>query len=564
MGEERLSPVEESVTVDAIEVAEQREAELRAILDSMPDAVYIGGAEGMTLVNQAALDQLGFATREELNRSVAVLANEIDVRDAETGELVPPEEQVFSRALRGERAVSFVRVRHRLTGERRLVRSAASPVLLDGRVIAAVAVNTDVTEQWNAQAALHDSEERHAFLLKLSDTLRPLTLANEIPAAAAQVIGEALGVDRAYFSDMREEEQRGFAFPEYIRNGGRSISGWYDYTDFQEIVPGLKTGQPFVIPNVRTSDKLSERTKESYATLQIEAFVSISLIKQGEIVLALTIASETPRAWTEREITLLYEAGERTWDAVQRGKVEAELRASLAEKESLLSEVHHRVKNNLQVITSLLHLQSRGPREEEVRHLFQETLNRVQSIASIHELLYRSKNFAQVDLLAYVQQLVPGLVRFYGASARVQVQLEGGSAGLNLERAVPFGLLLNELISNALRHGLPEPESGSLYVELKGERDLILLKVRDTGRGLPPGSLTEGQESSLGLKLVHLLVQQLNGTVEFHSEAGTTVYVEIPARTGASSGETIVEESTADRSTTHGNAEPSTMPNPHR
>ena len=131
--------MEEPVTVDAIEVAEQREAELRAILDSMPDAVYIGGAEGMTLVNQAALDQLGFATREELNRSVAVLADEVDVRDAETGELVPPEEQVFSRALRGERAVSFVRVRHRLTGERRLVRSAASPVLLDGRVIAAVA-----------------------------------------------------------------------------------------------------------------------------------------------------------------------------------------------------------------------------------------------------------------------------------------------------------------------------------------------------------------------------------------------------------------------------------------
>jgi len=127
-------------------------AELRAVIESMSDAVYIGGISGMTFTNQAALDQLGFVTREELNRSIGTLAAEIHTRDAATGAYIPAEEQAFSRALRGERVVQDVIVRHRTCGEDRIVRCAAAPVILDGRVVAAVAVNTDVTDIRRAAA----------------------------------------------------------------------------------------------------------------------------------------------------------------------------------------------------------------------------------------------------------------------------------------------------------------------------------------------------------------------------------------------------------------------------
>ena len=130
----------------AAAAAERRAAELRAVLESMSDAVYIGGREGITFANRAALDQLGFATREELNRGVATLAEEIQTRDVETGERIPVEREAFSRALAGEQVVQDVRVRHRLTGQDRVLRCAAAPVVVDGAVIAAVAVNTDVTE----------------------------------------------------------------------------------------------------------------------------------------------------------------------------------------------------------------------------------------------------------------------------------------------------------------------------------------------------------------------------------------------------------------------------------
>ena len=127
--------------------SERKAAELRAILESMPDAVYIGSVDGITLANQPALDQLGFSSHEELNRHIGTLADEIQTRDAETGAPISAERQAFARALGGERIVQDVRVRHRLSGEERIVRCAASPVVIDGEVIAAVAVNTDVTQQ---------------------------------------------------------------------------------------------------------------------------------------------------------------------------------------------------------------------------------------------------------------------------------------------------------------------------------------------------------------------------------------------------------------------------------
>jgi PAS domain-containing protein len=126
--------------------AERRAAELRAVLESMNDAVYIGTEDGMTLVNDAAVTQLGFASRKELEQSVDTLARIIDTRDADTGLPLGEEDQPFTHALHGERVVRNILVRDVATGEDRIVRSAAAPVIVDGRVIAAVAVNTDVTQ----------------------------------------------------------------------------------------------------------------------------------------------------------------------------------------------------------------------------------------------------------------------------------------------------------------------------------------------------------------------------------------------------------------------------------
>ncbi|HEX8378555.1 MAG TPA: PAS domain-containing protein, partial [Pedobacter sp.] len=193
-----------------------RIAELHAMLESISDAVYIGNAEGIGVANQAALDQLGFTSSEELNRSIPTLAAEINTRDAATGEPLPADQQPFSRALTGDRVTQEVLVRHRLTGEERIIRCAASPVLHEGRIIAAVAINTDVTEHREADILIRDSQERHAFLLKLSDALRFLSDPVAVQETASRLLGEQLQVERTYYVWMNEPSQTAIVEREYV------------------------------------------------------------------------------------------------------------------------------------------------------------------------------------------------------------------------------------------------------------------------------------------------------------------------------------------------------------
>lgn len=148
----------------AEEALRQSAGRLRAVLDSLVDGVYIGGQDGITLVNQPALDQLGYRSAEELNRKIATLANEIQTRDWLSGAFIPAEKQAFAQALVGEHVVQDVLVRHRLSGQDRVIRCAASPVIIDGQVVAAVAINTDVTEFRQSEEALRQSEARYRQL----------------------------------------------------------------------------------------------------------------------------------------------------------------------------------------------------------------------------------------------------------------------------------------------------------------------------------------------------------------------------------------------------------------
>lgn len=214
-------------------------------------------------------------------------------------------------------------------------------------------------------------------------------------------------------------------------------------------------------------------------------------------------------------------------DETERQRGEEVIRASLIEKEELLKEVHHRVKNNLQVITSLINLQGRQVEDERVLALFDETRNRVYSIAAIHELIYRSASFAEIDMTEYARQLVPNLLRFYGAEQRIGVSIEGDGTTLELERAVPFGLLLNELASNVCKHAFPQEATGDLRIRIASEDSHATLEVADTGVGLPAG-FDYRRSGSLGLELVHSLARQLRATIDVMPGPGTRVIVRLP------------------------------------
>jgi len=199
-------------------------------------------------------------------------------------------------------------------------------------------------------------------------------------------------------------------------------------------------------------------------------------------------------------------------DITERKQFEKALRNSLEEKVVLLKEVHHRVKNNLQIVASLLNLQANRAPSRDVVDMLRDTGNRVSSMALLHEVLYRSENLARISFAAYVRELCSQLLRSSGpASPRVRLESRVVPVGLPLEQAMPCGLIISELVSNSLKHGFPGERRGWVLVELQREEDQwLVLSVSDDGVGLSP-DLDPERTTTLGLKLVSNLSGQLGG-----------------------------------------------------
>ena len=211
-------------------------------------------------------------------------------------------------------------------------------------------------------------------------------------------------------------------------------------------------------------------------------------------------------------------------DVTQHVAAEEKIKTSLREKEALLKEIHHRVKNNLQVVTSLLGLQSRVATDEQTRKMFQESQNRIHSMALLLESLYQSNNLSMIDFPDYIRQLASHLFHSYGVRAdRIHLRTNLDELYLNLDFAVPCGLIINELVSNSLKYAFPDGREGEVRIELREHSDgLAKLVVADNGVGLR-SDINWSTARSLGLRLVRSLAEQLGAKIEVRSTAGTEV-----------------------------------------
>jgi len=202
-------------------------------------------------------------------------------------------------------------------------------------------------------------------------------------------------------------------------------------------------------------------------------------------------------------------------------KTGEQIKASLKEKEILLKEIHHRVKNNLQIISSLLNLQSRYQKDEKVQSIFRESINRVKTMANIHSLLYQSEDYARIDFTRFVRELATQMRLSYDPNTEFAViNTRVSNVLLDISTAIPCGLIINELLSNAMKYAFPSGRKGEITVTMYREDGLILLTVSDNGAGFPEG-IDFRETESLGLQLVNDLVEQLDGTIQLDTKAGT-------------------------------------------
>jgi len=229
-----------------------------------------------------------------------------------------------------------------------------------------------------------------------------------------------------------------------------------------------------------------------------------------------------PKAYGEREKQILDFVSGQVANTIERKRAEEAIRASLREKEVLLREIHHRVKNNMQVISSLFNLQAGHTTNEECRGILKEGQTRIRSMALVHEKLYQSRDLSKIDFADYIQSLAVHLFHSYLVNpAQVRMETDFKDVSLDINSAVPCGLILNELVSNALKHAFPEGRTGVIKIGLRrGPGGAVELRVADDGVGFPK-RLDFRKAESFGLQIVNLLVDQLEAAIDLDRTKGT-------------------------------------------
>ena len=209
-------------------------------------------------------------------------------------------------------------------------------------------------------------------------------------------------------------------------------------------------------------------------------------------------------------------------DITEKRNAEEQIKKSLQEKEILLKEIHHRVKNNMQVISSLINIQSMRIKDPKAREMFKATRNRVMSMALVHERLYRSEDLAGIDFSQYIEKISVHLMSYYRDSTKnIDLKRDIEDIFLDVTKAVPLGLIINELLTNALKHAFPKDKTGEIKIKFYKKGKAYHLSISDTGVGFPK-NFDFRKADSMGMDLVNSLVTQINGKIELFRDKGTT------------------------------------------
>ena len=440
----------------------------RRLIDSSLDIIYAFDEKGiMNEFNDAAQSVFGYSADEILGKHICLLF-------ANSAEWDNVEKKIFSGdgIFIGE--ISSVK-----KNGKRFIAYLSASILKDekGQTIGAMGVSRDITEQRLAEEKVRLSEEKYRAIY------------NQAFVGIAQVglFGEFLQVNQK-LCDML-----GYTKDELCSKT------FMDVTYKEDVDPSLEYKERALrreINNFTTEKKYVH--KNGYI---IHADLTVSLVSDEKGASAYFVSV--------------------LQDRTEQKETEEKIKQSLKEKEVLLKEVHHRVKNNLQVISSILNLQSSFVEDKKILNLLKESQNRIKSMAFIHESLYQTKDFSSINFYEYVVHLSQNLAHSYGANeSGIELMLNVEGSLLDLDKAIPCGLIINELVSNALKYAFPNNKKGKIYIESMIKNGTMSLVVYDNGIGLSP-EIDFRNTPSLGLQLVVTLVEQIRGKISLERNKGT-------------------------------------------
>jgi PAS domain S-box-containing protein len=494
------------------------EQNFRTLFDQSADAIILFAPSGRIVdVNKVAIDRYKYSREEFIGMDIGQLYSPENIHDV-TGKI--------ETLIKKER-LSF-------EGQHITKDGIVIPTEVNARVVEmngghlSISTCRDITERKNAEKTLAREiafqsaigEVSEAFISPGTDIS---TLSKVVLHKALSLTGSAYGyvseVDRttgsslAYtLTEMMDEqcsvtgENQRIAFPKgpsgYNALWGHSLNSFEAfYTNSPQTHSAFKGCYPS-------------------GHVPVERFLSVPAISSGRLIGQIALAN--PKAeYTEDDLNITKRLASIYAIGVDRKRMEADLRQSIIEKETLLKEIHHRVKNNMAVVSSLLNLAAYNIKDPTIRQQFEESQQRVKSMALVHEKLYHTKNLSAINFKDYITTILEEIIALHSEYRnRIIPDINIADIELDLDSAVPCGLILNELLMNVCKHAFPGSMEGLLHIEFVKTGDTYTLTVKDNGVGLPEG-FDYSKNETLGLEIVNALSRQLNGNFQIKSNNGT-------------------------------------------
>jgi PAS domain S-box-containing protein len=351
-----------------------------------------------------------------------------------------------------------------------------------GKIIGTMGISRDITETLKSQRKIREQDAKIRSIFDNAANMLIWTIDRQYKL-------------RSFNTNFKEVMEKNFnVYPKLGMNLKELIKSMIHPDDFSITIKGFE--KSFKGENTETEASFKSINN---SVIWMETFINPIFLEDGSI----------------EEISCI------SHEITEKKQTESQIRQSLKEKEVLLKEVHHRVKNNLQVISSILNLQSSYVKDDQTLSILRESQNRIKSMSFIHESLYQTKNFSSINFSDYIINLSNNLFHSYQIFDNfIDLKLDIQPVNLNLDQAIPCGLIVNELITNALKYAFKGRKRGIIFIGITEEGKTVSVRIEDNGVGLPKG-FDYLKSETLGLQLVVTLVEQLDGKLELKSDKGT-------------------------------------------
>jgi two-component sensor histidine kinase/PAS domain-containing protein len=498
---------------------------VRLMCDNVPDLIWAKDSEKRFIfANKAICEKLLNAKdiEEPIRKTDMFFANRERAGHPENpdyhsfGEICSDSDSVVMKNMKPERFDEFGNVK----GKFLFLDVYKAPFWDEqGNLIGTVGCGRDITKEKQAEEESQRAEKLKNAVYKISEAANSATNLKEFFCSVHNIIVELMPAKNFYIA-LYDSEKEMLSFPYFIDEYDEAPASRELGKGLTEYV--LRTGEPLLASPEKFEELEKKGEVVSIGAPSID-WLGVPLKIEGQTIGVLVVQTYTEGVrYGEEDKNMLMFVSTQVAMAIRRKQAEEQIKASLREKEVLFREIHHRVKNNMQVMSSLINLQARYITNQEAIEVLKESQSRIRSMALVHEKLYKSKYPAKINIDDYLKSLALHLFNTYKIDRNlIHLKFDIENVFLNVDTATPCGLIVNELISNSLKYAFPEGRKGEISIELHpGEDRKFELVVRDDGLGFPE-NIEFRQTETLGMQLVNMLVAQLEGSIELMKEKGT-------------------------------------------